>query len=553
MPSWPDAALDRAGHLAAAQYNVARLPADAVTADLTTDAGQGHPQDARREPREQRVLGDVVRDVFGPARWLATGSGRGAESVVSSMVEAGQRVVANEVYVSGRWWIERFGGTVDDRPGLGHPGSVDGDGAVDPADVAYVQLTLPPAQLGVTAGVPVSIERVRSVRRWVDHDLRGVPLVIDASRAWENAAALGRDAREFFEVADIVLLSGSKDVGAGRGGLVVSRDDRWWPALAEGAAVLEGLDGGLGPAETQSLADGLAAIASAADHPRQRRIELLARELRSSGLAISSWNCGSVFLDPRAWLPDVPADELPAQALLAVVYLATGWRGLGTSTDEAGRAPIVRLAVRDDGPALSEGLLEVARLAGGLSSGLRSLPRDRSAPYMQPAAPVDPSIWPAVTSIANAPPHAWLVARPHRGRGPERALCDAFGRLAPGAALRTSNPTLMALHRRLGGGTGGPDTTVIQASTIDETQVRTEPRGAIAVIDVGARDRWLDAATTTDDVDVVWASTDQGGVLAVRRSSPLAAALDEASLFTMSLRLTPTDVDADRRAGRSCP
>ena len=557
MLSWPDAALGRAGHLAAAQFNVARLPADAVT-DLTTDAGQrhrGHAGEARRTPR---ALGDVVRDVFGPARWLATGSGRGAEAVVAaSLVEPGQRVVANEVYVSGRWWIERFGGAVDDGGGLGLPGSADdGDPMIDSADladVAYVQLTLPPAQLGVTAGVPVGIDRVRSVRRWVDHNLRGVPLVIDASRVWENAAALGRDAREFLEVADIVLLSGGKDVGAARGGLVVSTDDGRWPALAGAAAVLEGPDGGLAPDETQSLADGLAAITSAAEHPRQRRIELLARDLRSSGLAISSWNCGSLFLDAQAWLPAVPADELPAQTLLALLYLVTGWRGLGTSTDEADRAPIVRLAVRDDGPLLPEGLFEVARIAGDLSSGLRSLPRDRSAPYLQPAGPVDPSMWPAVpsTATAPAPPSSWLIARPQPGRGPERALIEAFGRLAPGAELRTSNPTLTALHRRLGGSPRGPSTTVIRASTVGEQQVHSQPRGALAVLDVGVPHRWLEFATAPDPVDAVWASTEQGGVLAVRRSSPLATPLDEASLFTMSARLTPTDVGTERCAGRS--
>jgi len=533
----------RAGDLAAAHFNVARLPADVVSAELYTDAGQPNHGVLAEQLDARRSLGDVVLDVFGTDRWLVTGSGRGAEAVVATLVQPGHRVLANEVYVSGRWWIERFGGRVDERLGLMDPGSGDEGFPVPDRcgfdDVAYVQLTLPRAQLGWRAGTPVSLEQVQGVRRWADRHLPGVPLVFDASRLWENAASFGTDAREFVDVADILLLSASKDIGAARGGLIVCRDDHEWSKLNEAARVLEGPNGWLTPDESQALADGLAAVSSGAVGLRQQETELLARGLQSLGVPISSWGCGSLFLDAQAWLPAVSSDQLPAQTLLAVIYLLTGWRGLGTSTDEAGQAPIVRLAVRDVGSTLRQALPEVARLAGQLRSGLRPIPRDRRAPYLQPAEPVDPSSWPPTPRRELSTPATWFVGRSQPGYEPERALTEAWGRLAPGAELRTGNRTIAILHSRLGGVSGVRSKTVIHALTIDEYLQDSAPREGIAVVDVGEPTRWLEAANLLDTPDAIWASTDEGGLLAVRHSSPLAAVLDEASLYTMSARLTP--------------
>jgi hypothetical protein len=544
MPSWPDVALGRAGDLAAVHFNVTRLPADLVSLELSTDAGQPHRRHPGEKPGPTRVLVDVVPEVFGTGNWLLTGSGRGAESVAATLVKPGHRVLANEVYVSGRWWIERFGGIVDERPDLVDPDSGEAGFTVPDHhsldDVAYVQLTLPPAQLGVHAGTPVSLEQVTRVRHWVDRHLPEVPLVLDASRLWENAAASGTDARACIDVADILLLSASKDIGAPRGGLIVCRDAHRWPELQEAARILEGPNGGLAPDEIQAVVDGLAAVSSGAAGLRQRETERLARELRTLRLPVSSWGCGSLFLDAQAWLPAVPAGELPAQTLLAVIYLLTGWRGLGTSTDESGQRPIVRLAVRDDASPLRVALPAVAELAGQLRSGLRPLPRDRWAPYLQPAEPVDPSSWPAAPLNDLPTPSPWLVGRSQPGNGPERALAEAWGRVAPGAELRTSNATMAALHRRLGGAAGGPVTSSMTTLTLDEYLGGPQPTEGVTAVDVGKSSRWIEAAHTADSADVIWASTDEGGVLAVRRSSPLAAALDEASLFTMSVRLMST-------------
>src|SRR4051794_2018072 len=110
MPSWPDEAGSRVTALAAARHNVARLPTSSVTADLTTDAGQ---PSGGTERSSGGWWGGGVRDGCGTGRWRLAGSGRGAEAVVAAaLVRPGARVLANEVYVSGHWWIERFGGAV---------------------------------------------------------------------------------------------------------------------------------------------------------------------------------------------------------------------------------------------------------------------------------------------------------------------------------------------------------------------------------------------------------------------------------------------------------
>jgi Beta-eliminating lyase len=538
MLSWPDDASARGAQLAAASFNVTRLPSDAITAELSTDAGQAHRSARSADQRHAPALGDVVRDVFGTDRWLLTGSGRGAESAVASLVRPGQRVLANEVYVSGHWWIERFGGVVDER------GELLGSGAGDPLprhhldDVAYVQLTVPPAQLGPHAGTPVTLEQLTRVRHWVDRHVPGTPLVLDASRLWENAAATGTDARAAIDLAEILLLSTGKDIGAARGGLVICRDDRRWSDLQEAVSILEGPDGSLTTDEKQAVADGLRAVWQGGMVPRQRQTEILAYELRSLGLPISSWGCGSLFLDARTWLPTVASDELPAQTLLALIYLLTGWRGLGTSTDEPGQTPIVRLVVRDDGSALRHQLPAVADLAGRVRSGLRPLPRDRSAPYLQPAEPVDPLAWPAPPSAQPPATAAWLVGQCHLGYGPQRALADAWSRTAPGAPLHSTNPIIAAIHRRLGGAPDAACSTSMTALTSGAYRQGPPPSGVTAV-EVDNPTQWLDTAGQLEAADVVWASTEAGGLLAVRPSSPLAAAIDQASLLTMSTRLTP--------------
>jgi len=555
MPSWSEEAWSeearrRAPALAAAAHNVARLPATALTADLATDGGQSYPAAGGRP------LGDAVRDAFGPSSWLGTGSGRGAEAVVAALAGPGRQVLANEVYVSGAWWIERLGGAVAPLPELRRRASGRGDGdryrsgPLD--DVAYVQITAPPAQLGPDAGHPVTLGELQGVRAWIDRNLPHAPLVVDGSRLWENAVAGDAGVREVARLADVVLLSAGKDLGCGTGGLIVGRSGWWWPALERAAAVLEGPGAGLGPAELAAMADGLDQVAGPGGAVRRREeLDRLARVLRADGLAVSSLGCGSVFLDADVWLPRVPADQLPAQTLLNLLYLRTGIRGLGTSTDEVGSRPIVRLAVRGSADLLARELPGVAAHGRELRSGMRSLPRDRAAPYLRPVVPVDPDAWPETGPASPAPRPGWLVGRCRPGRGPQRALADAWGRVLPGAELRGADVTLHRLHALLGGVTGATRRPVVDAYSLESQPAVTSSRSAaagpgpgvepadLAVGRLASADGWRSAAAASPWVDAWWASTEDGGWVAVRVASPLADALDQGALFTLGSWLRP--------------
>lgn len=541
MPSWPEAAARRVASLAAAGWNLNRLPPDAFTADLSTDAARAHEigraqyPDERARPRGEptsaisaasTTLPDAIERTFATDRWLLTGSGRGAESIVASLVRPGRRVLANEVYVSGRWWVERFGGAVAPLAGAATD---------DLDDLAYVQLTAPPACLAPGAGRPVALADFRAARGWVDRHAPHVPLVVDASRLWENAAATSTAVADLIELADVLVLSAGKDLGCRTGGLVVARDERWWPALVSAAAILEPDGGSLTTDEQDAIRRGLIAMDTPAPADRWHELDELARGLVGLGLPIHSWGAGSIFLDPLEWLPSVPADELPAQVLLDVIWLLTGWRGLGSTTDDVGVPPMVRLAVRGRGPALLERLPAVAAAAATLRHGLRPLPRDRTAPYRQPAAPVDPDEWPADhranaspgrrTDTESAPGTAasttWLVARGRAGVGPERAIADAWTRIAPGVGLVTDDPRLAALLDLLDPGAGPPPAGPPPAITVDPASWSPASTGA------GADLCWSPAAGATPD-----------GFIAVRADSPLAAPLDAGSLFTLGTWLT---------------
>lgn len=538
---WTDDERRRGAELAAAGFNVARLPAGAVTAELGTDAARAdapHPEGARAPGQGRAELDAAVADAFGPGvRATVTGSGRGAESVVAGALAARSprgreawRVLADEVYVSGRWWIERFGGTTTTVESAGGA-----RGAPAGGPIAAVYATAPRASLSRRAGSTVGLERLDALRRWRDAHVSDAPMVLDGSRLWEDATRTGTSARALSERADVILLSASKDLGCGRGGLVLARSDVLTEALRSVAADLEPEDGGLDDAELAGLARGLqAADDTTAIAARVERIERLAASLTSGGVPVHAAGNGSIYLDADRWLPSVPVDALRAQTLLALLYVITGWRGLGTGTDDPPDAAIVRIAVRDHADEIARQLPVVRARTEGWATGLRALPRDRSAPYLQPAAPLDAETWPAARPRGSDDGEAevgdrrqrpsWLVGRCGRGPAPLRAMAAAAA--SAGAALH------------LGGTTSPADAAIVARLLRRFDATSGGPVLAVRVDDARADSSSLHGPDGPDAPDVYWSAGATGGTLAVRSSSPLAPYFDAAALFTFGSWLT---------------
>ncbi|MFH1468995.1 MAG: beta-eliminating lyase-related protein, partial [Pseudomonadota bacterium] len=233
------------GALTVASWNVARLPAAAIALDLGSDARVASAGADLPPPAAAHALTEAVREVLGLPWVLPTHMGRGADAVVASLVGSGEVALSNEVYLTARWSIERFGGAVVELPDL------DAIGARLDARVRLVWVTAPRALLGPRSGEVVSFAALSSLRRLLDARAPGVPLVLDATRLVEHAVRLLPRAErvptrvaatlgQLCALADIAVLPGAKDAGGARGGLVAARDGPWLPALREAALRLEG-------------------------------------------------------------------------------------------------------------------------------------------------------------------------------------------------------------------------------------------------------------------------------------------------------------------------
>jgi len=354
----------RRAALAEAGYNTFLLRSDDVYVDLLTDSGTSA---VSQEQRAAMELGDeayagsrsffrldrAVREIYGYAHTIPTHQGRGAEHLLSRvLVKPGMLVPSNLYFTTSRVHAELAGGTWVDvaipeasDPESTHPfkGNVDVDKlealleSRDGVRVAFVRME---ACLNMAGGQPFSIDNLVAVRALtLEHD---VPLVLDATRSSENALFVKRREHGYAQrslpeivrlmagLSDGAVFSSKKDHFVPIGGLVAVNDDRLAEKLRELVVVYEGFPhyGGMSGAAMEALAQG---IREAVDEPtvahHVEQVAYLASLLQEAGVPIVlPPGAHAVFLDAKRFLPHVPQEQFPAQALAAAIYLAGGVR-----------------------------------------------------------------------------------------------------------------------------------------------------------------------------------------------------------------------------------
>jgi tyrosine phenol-lyase len=353
-------ALERAG------YNTFLLRSEDVFVDLLTDSGTSA---LSQEQRAAMELGDeayagsrsffrlerAVRETFGYRHVIPTHQGRGAEHLLARLLVApGQLVPSNLYFTTSRAHVELAGGTWMDvavpeasDPESMHPFKGDLDltalervlAGAAPERVAFVRVE---ACLNMAGGQPVSRANLRAVRELTR--AHGVLLVLDATRISENAVFLkdrdpgcaGRSLpeliRELCDLADVAVFSSKKDHFVPIGGLLALGDDTLAEEARELVVLYEGFPhyGGLAGHDLEALARG---IRESTDEAVVRHYvgqsAFLGELLRRAGVPIVvPVGAHAVFLDAKRFLPHVPQDEFPAQALAAAIYLAGGIRSM---------------------------------------------------------------------------------------------------------------------------------------------------------------------------------------------------------------------------------
>ena len=383
----------RAGYLAAADYNLFALASPTIIIDLLTDSGtsaMSANQWAGIMRGDESYAGSpsfdrfeaAVRNLMPFKHVIPTHQGRAAEKILFTVALAkGQAVPNNTHFDTTRANVEYQGATAIDlvieegsQPEVEHPfkGNIDIERLA-----AFIEdqgaETIPLCMITVTnnsgGGQPVSMENIRQTKEICA--THGIPLFIDACRFAENAYLIKQRepgyadqpvieiVREMFSHADGCTMSAKKDGLVNIGGWLALNDDDWAAESRNLLILTEGFPsyGGLAGRDLEAIAIGLTEVVDE-EYLRYRyaSIQYIGQSLLEAGVPFVRPVGGhAIYLDARAFLPHIPPLHYPGQSLTAELYLHGGVRGCEIGTVMFGLKPdggeeppamdLVRLAI----------------------------------------------------------------------------------------------------------------------------------------------------------------------------------------------------------------
>jgi tyrosine phenol-lyase len=368
---------DRDLALAEAGHNTFLLRSDDVYIDLLTDSGTSAMSDrqwagmmlgdeAYAGSRNFYRLEAAIQAYYGYEYVVPTHQGRGAEHLISqAAIRKGQYVPGNMYFTTTRLHQELAGGIFVDvivdaahDPADRSPFKGDVDlgklerliAAQGAANVAYVSLA---TTVNMAGGQPVSMANVKALRALCDR--HGLRLFLDATRLVENAyfiqerepgyadRPVASIAHEFCSYTDGAWMSAKKDSLVNIGGWLAVRDWTLFEELRNLVVVYEGLHtyGGLAGRDMEAMAIGIEESMQD-EHVRSRigQVRYLAELLDDWRIPMVQPVGGhAIFLDARAFYPQLTQDQFPAQTLAAELYLDSGIRSMERGVVSAGRDP----------------------------------------------------------------------------------------------------------------------------------------------------------------------------------------------------------------------
>jgi tyrosine phenol-lyase len=372
--------------LRAAHYNLFLLPADDVLIDLLTDSGTGamstHQWAAIMEGDESYAgsksferFRASVQDIFGFHHVIPTHQGRAAERILFGVTcKKGDVVPNNTHFDTTRANVEFVGAEAVDlviaegrEPQNKFPfkGNMDVgalQALIDRTGRDHVPLVMLTVTNNSGGGQPVSMENIRQVSTVCRK--HKIPLYFDACRFAENSYFIKlrengyesktpkQIAQEMFSYGDGCTMSAKKDGMANIGGFLCTNDDLLAQQEKDLLILTEGYPtyGGLAGRDLEAIAVGLQE-ALEEDYLQYRitSTAYLGNHVAEHGVPIVQPPGGhAIYLDARAFLPHIPADQFPAVALATELYLEGGIRSVEIGRlmfGAAAKMELVRLAI----------------------------------------------------------------------------------------------------------------------------------------------------------------------------------------------------------------
>ncbi|MBI5849940.1 MAG: tryptophanase [Planctomycetes bacterium] len=355
---------EREAALRDAGMNLFLVPSELVLIDLLTDSGTGamsSEQWAGVMRGDESYAGspswfrfrDRMREVTGFLGILPTHQGRASERILFELLGGTGKTVPNNAHFdTTRANVEHTGAKAVDLPiapakdpRSRHPFKGDLDVAalerliesVGPANVPVVMCTITNNSGG---GQPVSLANLRAIRAVCDR--WRIPFFLDACRFAENAwfiktrepgqshRPVREIVRECFDLADGATISAKKDGLVNIGGVLLMRDAALLHRASDLLILTEGYVtyGGLAGRDLEAMAQGFEEVLNE-DYLayRIRSTEYLGEKLVAAGVPILEPPGGhAIYLDARAFCPQIPPAQFPGQALAVALYRHAGIR-----------------------------------------------------------------------------------------------------------------------------------------------------------------------------------------------------------------------------------
>jgi tyrosine phenol-lyase len=150
--------------------------------------------------------------------------------------------------------------------------------------------------------------------------------------------------RELCSYADGCTMSGKKDCLVNIGGFLAVNDDDLADAARNMVVIYEGLHtyGGLAGRDMEAMAIGIReSVQYDHMHARIGQVQYLGEMIEREGVPIVRPVGGhGIFLNALEFLPHIPREQFPAQALAAALYVDSGVRAMERGAVSAGRDPL---------------------------------------------------------------------------------------------------------------------------------------------------------------------------------------------------------------------